>query len=226
MNITMALLHLLLLLVPAALAAPTSGESGEDYEHTLKNLDSGEDYEHTLKNYDSSEEYEDFDNLTLSRAGFEERAINTCDCAPVSSSDRIVGGKEVNPKFKLPYQVLVSPCNSNGGCMMCGGTILNKRYVVTAAHCLYDGSNQLTVKGGAKFRVMVGEHDHCKHNEAGGKSYVLASVVHKHPKFDRNVSPDNDIAILKLSKDLTFSDKIKPACLPTSATKDYSGKAP
>ena len=53
----MALLHLLLLLVPAALAAPTSGESGEDYIH-LKNLDSGEDYVHTLKNYDSSEEYE------------------------------------------------------------------------------------------------------------------------------------------------------------------------
>merc|ERR1712013_782226 len=217
-TITMALLHLLLLLVPAALAAPTSGESGEDYVHlksldsgesgedfilALKNLDSGEDYVHTLKNYDSSEEYEDFDNLTLSRAGFEERAINTCECATVSSSARIVGGKEVNPKFKLPYQVLVSPCNSNGGCMMCGGTILNKRYVVTAAHCLYDGSNQLTVKGGAKFRVMVGEHDHCKHNEAGGKSYVLASAVHKHPKFDPNVSPDNDIAILKLSKDLT-----------------------
>ena len=57
----MALLHLLLLLAPAALAAPTSGESGEDYVHTLKNLDSGEsgeDYIHTLKNYDSSEEYE------------------------------------------------------------------------------------------------------------------------------------------------------------------------
>ena len=70
----MALLHLLLLLVPAALAAPTSGESGkdyvhslknldsgesgEDYIHMLKNLDSGEDYVHTLKNYDSSEEYE------------------------------------------------------------------------------------------------------------------------------------------------------------------------
>ena len=28
----------------------------------------------------------------------------------------------------------------------------------------------------------------------------------------------------QLSKDLTFSDKIKPACLPTSATKDYSGE--
>merc|ERR1712061_738951 len=123
--------------------------------------------------------YEDFSNLTLNRAA-EERAINTCNCAPVSSSDRIVGGKEVNPKYKLPYQVLVSPCNKQGGCFMCGGTILNKRYVVTAAHCLYDGQTQMTLKGGAKFRVMVGEHDHCK---AQG-SFVLASVVHMHPNFD------------------------------------------
>ena len=102
------------------------------------------------------------------------------------------------------------------------------------------------------------EQQTIKIDQAGGKSYVLASVVHKHPKFSMdNPSGDNDIAILKvkncsrnspninlykfenihlllntllyiyqssqLSKDLTFSDKIKPACLPTSATKDYSG---
>merc|ERR1711936_865166 len=71
--------------------------------------------------FDGSD-YEDFSNLTLNRAA-EERAINTCNCAPVSSSDRIVGGKEVNPKYKLPYQVLVSPCNKQGGCFICGGTI-------------------------------------------------------------------------------------------------------
>merc|ERR1712212_640975 len=169
----------------------------------------------------SGSEAEDFANLTMSSAE-EERAINTCNCAPVSSSDRIVGGKEVNPKNKLPYQVLVSPCNKEGRCLMCGGTILNKRYVVTAAHCLYGGNDLMTLKGGATFRVMLGEHDHCK----ATSSFVLASAVHKHPKFDlNNPSGDNDIAILKLSKDLTFSDKIKPVCLPTSATKDYSGKA-
>merc|ERR1719278_2242115 len=170
--------------------------------------------------FDGSD-FEDFDNLTMSRAA-EERAINTCNCAPVSSSDRIVGGKEVNPKHKLPYQVLVSPCNKQGQCLMCGGTILNTRYVVTAAHCLYGGSDLMSLKDGAKFRVMLGEHDHCKANP----SFVLASAVHKHPNFDINSpSGDNDIAILKLAKDLTFSDKIKPVCLPTSATKDYSGKA-
>ena len=55
-----------------------------------------------------------------------------------------------------------------------------QRYVVTAAHCLYAGKDLMTLKGGAKFRVMLGEHDHCK----ATSSFVLASAVHKHPKFD------------------------------------------
>merc|ERR1712037_30507 len=200
--LVMMALFLLLSLATAVLAAPSPMA---DYVYDGSNA-----------------EFEDFDNLTMSRAA-EERAINTCNCAPVSSSDRIVGGKEVNPKHKLPYQVLVSPCNKQGNCLMCGGTILNKRYVVTAAHCLYGGNDLMSLKDGATFRVMLGEHDHCKANP----SFVLASAVYKHPNFDINSpSGDNDIAILKLAKDLTFSDKIKPVCLPTSATKDYSGKAP
>merc|ERR1712130_164504 len=208
--VTMRALLPLFSLALTALAAPPMADDGSNYGNDI--TDYGSDY---------GSEAEDFFNLTMNRAA-EERAINTCNCAPVSSSDRIVGGKEVNPKYKLPYQVLVSPCNKQGNCFMCGGTILNKRYVVTAAHCLYAGKDQMTVKGGSKFRVMLGEHDHCK----ATSSFVLASVVHKHPKFDINSpSGDNDIAILKLSKDLTFTDKIKPVCLPTSATKEYSGKA-
>merc|ERR1719180_453042 len=188
----------ILSLATIALAAPPL----VDFDNLIlsRNASGSEPEDYDYDGFDGSED-EDFANLTMSRAA-EERAINTCNCAPVSSSDRIVGGKEVNPKYKLPYQVLVSPCTSQG-CLMCGGTILNKRYVVTAAHCLYAGKTLMTLKGGAKFRVMLGEHDHCK----ATSSFVLASAVHKHPKFDmNNPSGDNDIAILKLSKDLTFSD--------------------
>merc|ERR1711892_397878 len=67
------------------------------------------------------------------------RAINTCECAKaVPAAGRIVGGKEVSPKYRLPYQAMFQAGN-----FMCGGTIINKRYVITAAHCLFEGSTQM-----------------------------------------------------------------------------------
>jgi len=42
------------------------------------------------------------------------------------------------------------------------------------------------------------------------------------PSTQAGQGANNDIAILELSEDITFTASIKPACLPTSATKDYS----
>merc|ERR1712179_622770 len=75
------------------------------------------------------------DGVILERLAISDRAINTCGCAPVSSTNRIVGGKEVSPKGKLPYQVMFYPCTPEGMCGLCGGTIVNKKFVVTSVHC-------------------------------------------------------------------------------------------
>merc|ERR1712032_1143427 len=136
------------------------------------------------------------DGIILERSDLEEdRAINTCDCAPVTASSRIVGGKEVNPKYRLPYQAFVYPSVPGVGSFMCGGTIVNKRYVITAAHCTdYRGSTITDV------RVAIGEHSICDGVTNEGGSWISAKRVVNHPN-------------------------IKPACLPTSATKDYSSLA-
>ena len=118
----------------------------------------------------------------------EERAINTCGCAPVSSADRIVGGKEVNPKGKLPYQVLFRPCTPNGICSLCGGTIVNKRFVVTAAHCWEPEETDLW--------VIVGEHNVCDGVNEGGKRVKVKKIT-SHPDYDKG-SKNNDIAALEL----------------------------
>merc|ERR1712037_447275 len=164
---------------------------GSDDDSNMHMADDGSDT--SMDDYGSEfgSDAEDFDNLTMSRAA-EERAINTCNCAPVSSSDRIVGGKEVNPKYKLPYQVLVSPCNKQGHCLMCGGTILNKRYVVTAAHCLYGGNDLMSLKDGATFRVLGGTPTAKAHhtqqdilsilsNSEGTSAVTLASILSLSP---------------------------------------------
>merc|ERR1719300_1692588 len=79
-------------------------------------------------------------------------ALNDCGCA--SATNRIVGGEEVNPN-SLPYQALFQ-VNKNS----CGGTIINKRYVISAMHCIFDqeSGNKLPVE---QAHVYLGVHDRC-----------------------------------------------------------------
>merc|ERR1712200_137887 len=212
-------LTLLLLVISTALAAPRVPQ--DSMEGSEDNSDNSVDYSGGSEDNfsDNSGNYTDYlDGAILERSNslLEDRAINTCGCAPVSSSNRIVGGKEVNPKGKLPYQVYFNPCkcNSDGMCRcgMCGGTIVNKKFVITAAHCYNSMFNDL--------RVIVGEHNLCD----GVNEGVKVKKITLHPDYNSK-KVDNDIAVPELAEDLTFTDKIKPACLPSSETKDYSGSA-
>merc|ERR1712112_122210 len=114
---------ILLLVISTALAAPR-GNMTEDYMDGSEDNSGSPDYSEGAHDYmvgpeDYSGNYTDYlEGAILERSDslLEERAINTCGCAPVSSSNRIVGGKEVNPKGKLPYQVLFRPCTPNGLC--------------------------------------------------------------------------------------------------------------
>merc|ERR1711990_868432 len=119
------------------------------------------------------------------------------------------------PKGKFPYQVMFYPCTPQGMCGLCGGTIVNKKFVVTAAHCWDSRFTNL--------RVIVGEHSICDGINEGGKVINVKKAT-MHPDYNKKTM-DNDIAVLELSEELTFTDKIKPACLPSSATKDFSGTA-
>merc|ERR1719370_2183379 len=208
----------LLLVISTALAAPRAPQ--DSMEGSEDNSDSSVDYsggseDNFSDNSGNSTDFLDGAILERSNSLLEDRAINTCGCAPVSSSNRIVGGKEVNPKGKLPYQVLFQGCAGMRGCSICGGTIVNKRFVITAAHCY---NSMFTT-----MHVIVGEHNYCDGVNEGGKLIKVKKMT-LHPDYNSRTI-DNDIAVLELAEDLTFTKKIKPACLPSSETKDYSGIA-
>ncbi|XP_072930063.1 phenoloxidase-activating enzyme 1-like [Epargyreus clarus] len=52
---------------------------------------------------------------------------------------RIVGGKKAD-LFEYPWMALISHNTRDGFAFKCGGSIINKRYVLTAAHCVYNKS--------------------------------------------------------------------------------------
>merc|ERR1711962_419914 len=140
------------------------------------------------------------------------RVVNDCDCA--AATNRIVGGAENNPKYSLPYQIFFS---ANG--YMCGGTIINKRYVLTAMHCLFaqDGSKHPV----ERTKVILGEHNLCDGVNEGGQEIAVERYIER-DDYNKDTLK-NDIAILKLKSDIKFTANVKPACFPTDASRSYAG---
>ncbi|XP_050663910.1 chymotrypsin-2-like [Leptidea sinapis] len=114
---------------------------------------------------------------------------------------RIVGGDDA-PEGGIPYQVsLRSLFNSH----FCGGSILNKRWILTAAHCTV-GSSPLTIT------VVVGTNSLKK----GGVQYSVEKII-VHKEYDSGLIM-NDISILKVSEDIEFNEIVQPIELPEEDT--------
>merc|ERR1719341_2383923 len=91
------------------------------------------------------------------------------------------------------------------------------RFLASEASCVGERLSTIT-----DVKVSIGEHSICDGVTNEGGSWISAKRVVNHPNYGNH---DNDIAVLELSEDITFTANIKPACLPTSATKDYSNLA-
>ncbi|KAH8407917.1 hypothetical protein KR222_000798, partial [Zaprionus bogoriensis] len=135
--------------------------------------------------------------------------------------DRIVGGINTG-KREFPWLALIAytkPGNVVGH--HCGGSLINNRYVLTAAHCVSAIPSNWRLTG-----VRLGEWDttsnpDCTMERSGrtvcNDPYVDVDVseITPHPQYPGNARDQlHDIALLRLRTPVTFSDFISPVCLP------------
>ncbi|XP_017067934.2 transmembrane protease serine 12 [Drosophila eugracilis] len=87
---------------------------------------------------------------------------------------------------------------------VCGGTLITKNLVLTAAHCIL--SNQELV-------ARLGEFIESENGDGTIRSEHLVNETFVHP-FYNLLTNVNDIAILGLATDVVYSDYIRPICIP------------
>ncbi|KAL0985106.1 hypothetical protein UPYG_G00152970 [Umbra pygmaea] len=157
--------------------------------------------------------YIDWINKTIEEE--EQRKICGQPIVSVEMHQRILGG-EVAPENSFPWQVLLSV---NGG--RSGGMIIGDKWILTAAHSLVPGANNRFQTS----EVMAYVGDNNVENLIRSPSLKVASL-HPHPAWNNSngLSYDNDIALIKLQKPLTFSSSIMRVCLPPKDADYTTGR--
>ncbi|KAF2895592.1 hypothetical protein ILUMI_10587 [Ignelater luminosus] len=136
---------------------------------------------------------------------------------------RVVGGKIADPQ-EFPWMALIEYETKNGKQFLCGGSLINSRYVLTAAHCLEE--NLVSVR--------LGEYDLDKEVDCFDEESidcldkpidVKVQEQIPHEQFDLKIGNYlHDIALLRLSEDILYSDSIMPICLPSEEILNLSNK--
>lgn len=117
------------------------------------------------------------------------------------NDDRIVGGETANPG-QFPYQVSLRTKIRMNNTMVyrhrCGGSIISKRWIISAAHC-----TQGKLARPTRMMIVAGAH----HFQNDGRIYYLKRIVN-HPKFNRR-NLKNDICLLQTRKAIEFHKRVR-----------------
>ncbi|XP_050046246.1 mast cell protease 4-like [Dermacentor andersoni] len=125
---------------------------------------------------------------------------------------KIINGSFVS-RPQVPWLVHVKLIRRNGKVINCGGSLITRDVVLTAANCLKDGHTL--------YRKILAYYNSTA-PFSGRSLEVTHAIIHK--KY-RHPSKGYDIALLKLSEPVPKFDRfVRPVCLPKPKQKTRPGR--
>ncbi|KAF6198439.1 hypothetical protein GE061_008187 [Apolygus lucorum] len=128
-----------------------------------------------------------------------------CTCGYTNKNGgRIVGGRQT---LVNEYPMIAGIINrGEPDFIFCGGTIITKHHVLTAAHCKPERSSQL-------LSVLLAEHEVSSKTESRTTIIDVNQFI-THERYDEKGNTENDVALLVLARKIEFGKTIGPACFP------------
>ncbi|XP_025106477.1 uncharacterized protein LOC112571592 isoform X2 [Pomacea canaliculata] len=121
-------------------------------------------------------------------------------------SYRISSGRE-SPQGSAPWHVIIRETVNDSA--FCGGSLLNERWLVTAAHCVYEFQDIYRYPFDSKHIRLSLATRNCR-GEGGIQRRIKSYILH--PDFEGSIF-NNDIALFEMDEPVSFSDDVLPICL-------------
>ncbi|KAI4457456.1 trypsin [Holotrichia oblita] len=125
-----------------------------------------------------------------------------------SNQNRIANGEDAS-QADFPYQVSIQALQHSKFTHHCGGSIINSKWILTAAHCI-NGSSP------SDWNIYMGS----VLLDSGGTNHTVAQII-VHDDYYNERDPDskliirNDIALMELEEEIQFSKSIQSIDLET-----------
>ncbi|KAG5348172.1 TRY3 protein, partial [Acromyrmex charruanus] len=132
---------------------------------------------------------------------------NDCVCG-LGRKTRIVGGN-ITSVYEYPWLVSMS----KKGTFYCAGSVITRKHVLTAAHCL-QGFDIKTIK------LVLMDSDRSSMSRNAIVRRIKSAIIHEN---FHSYTFNNDIAIIEMDEPVSVNGIVRTACLPEGKTIDYTG---
>uniref|UniRef100_A0A8D0B5R9 Peptidase S1 domain-containing protein n=1 Tax=Salvator merianae TaxID=96440 RepID=A0A8D0B5R9_SALMN len=139
----------------------------------------------------------------------DDQAHAPSGCGQPAYFSRIVGGQSA-ADGSWPWQVSILKNSEHH----CGGSLIDKQWVLSAAHCFYSDT---TI---SQYKVILGAYQLSNPSSHAFTSSVKQIIIH--PDSNGEATSGNDIALLKLTFPVHFTNYIMPICLPNSSVQFFT----